>query len=319
VKLIELSDLYLLCVAGLAVIAGWPIPGLRWLIANSVSSAAYILSPQRRRVIETNLIRYFNTELSHIQRKQITKQVFDCFWQDFFLWHTVRSRQEILGTVEIHNLDRLHTALAQGKGIILLESSFFGNRAITKQIFHANGIEIHQIHSETHLAGLRSSSTSLVRHKFVRPFFDRCEKKYVSEIINLPTSDSLSHTRHMAGLLQQNKIICASGDGQNGQRLMTVFFMGQTRAFTTGIINLSRLSGAPLLPIFCVNGADGKTHLFIESALSLKIGSNREQQIENGLNQYARLLEGYIRQYPGHFRNWEFEQRVNKMAHSSTD
>ncbi len=70
------------------------------------------------------------------------------------------------------------------------------------------------------------------------------------------------------------------------------------------MVSLARLSGAPLLPIFCVQEGDSAGILIIEGPVHIEKDAGREQGLEKSLREYAGLLEGYIRRYPELYRNW---------------
>ena len=55
--------------------------------------------------------------------------------------------------------------------------------------------------------------------------------------------------------------------------------------------------------MFCAEAEDGVLELNIHPALDTR-NTSAERGQAAGMAQYARLLEGYIRCYPGQYRNW---------------
>jgi lauroyl/myristoyl acyltransferase len=70
------------------------------------------------------------------------------------------------------------------------------------------------------------------------------------------------------------------------------------------MVSLARLSGAPLLPMFCVQGDQGAGLLAIKRPICIDHSTGREQALESAVRQYAALLEDYIQRYPHLYRNW---------------
>jgi len=302
-RLLSLSDTYLLAVLALVSLVGWSgSPQLREAAALGAAGAAFRLSRGKRRRGEANVARAFSAELSAAKRRAILRDSFIAFWRETFAWGFAGPAG--LERAESNGLDRVEAAQHRGKGVILVESSFFGYRTIAKQILRRHGIAAHQVHVERHLGGFQGGPDTLAVRRVIRPYFERRERPFLAGIIRLPASASLAYTRQLFHLLRLNEVVCISGDGQTGQQHVLLPFLGRTRRFTTGVISLARLSGAPLLPMFCVRNGDGEACLTIEPALHLMKGLSRERGLAEGMAQYARLLEQYIRRYPGQYRAW---------------
>jgi lauroyl/myristoyl acyltransferase len=75
------------------------------------------------------------------------------------------------------------------------------------------------------------------------------------------------------------------------------------------MVSLAKISGASILPIFCIQEKNGKENLIIEPPVLIETGVGREQVLEKGVLQYVRLLESYIQKYPDQYRNWSFGGR----------
>jgi len=197
----------------------------------------------------------------------------------------------------------LRSALTKGRGVILLESNAFGYRVIAKQLLSRRGFRLHQVHAENHLNGLRNEGlgANWMRRAVLKRTFERWEKKFMSEIIDLPGGESMLFTRTLQRRLAANSIICSAGDGGLGQKLVTVPFLGRDRPFATGMFSLSKISGSPILPLFC----------FQEEGDEIKLVLGPEHDVvkdgvDGALVSFVRLLEDYIRRYPGQYRNWQF-------------
>ncbi len=258
--------------------------------------------------MEENLRRVFGNDLSTGQRRRIVRESFCEFWEDIFAMHLGKSEREALAQIQIQGKEYLMDALSSGRGAILLESSHFGRRNLAKQVLHHLGIPVHQVHHERHIGGLQVGAPTFVQHRFVKPFLEKHEMAFVAEIIYLTDSDSLIYAKQLMSLVQRNKVICISGDGRRGQKSVSLRFLGDVNQHPTGMMNLAKISRAPLLPIFCMDMPPGKPMLIIDRPIEIEKNLDREASLRQALAQYLRLLESYIMKYPGMYRYWQFER-----------
>jgi lauroyl/myristoyl acyltransferase len=287
-------------------VSWFPETGIKQLVKNIITSVAYRLPRRKRRIIEKNISMIFGENLDKRRKREIAKGNFYEFWNEVFsLSASSVERQSLKGT-EICGLNYLHTALKKGNGVILWESNSFGVRSLAKRILYENGFSLYQVHARPHIGGFANdmSSETWVRYHIIRPFFEKLEKEFTEEIIYLPNSSSLAFTRQLMGILEQNKILCITGDGRLGQKLVPLQFLGHTKLFSTGMVSLARLSGASILPIFCIENREGIACLIIEPPIKTEGKEGREQELKNSVAEYAGLLESYIRKYPEKYRSW---------------
>jgi lauroyl/myristoyl acyltransferase len=311
-KCLQIWDFYSLFVITLIrIVSGFSSPLPKNLIVKTIALAAYHFSKKKRQNIERNLSEAFDGKLSKHQRREITQGAFYEFWRETgSLWPT-RQERAALKNVNIQGLEHLQRALKNGRGTILWESNAFGRRALSKQILHENGFLIHQVYGDAHLKGFLNVGrrNSWVRENIIKTEMERCEKPFLAEIIYLPRSDSLVFTRILLDRLKQNSILCIPADGRSGKKLLSVRFLGHTELFPTGMVSLARISGASILPMFCVQEERGKTSLIIEPPILIETEVGREQALEKGVVQYVSLLESYIRKYPKQYKNWTFQAK----------
>jgi lauroyl/myristoyl acyltransferase len=149
-----------------------------------------------------------------------------------------------------------------------------------------------------------NSRATWVRRKWVKPFFERRERRFTAGTIQLPHDDSLRFTRRLVDCLTRKEILCAAGDGAIGHKKIVLCFLGQPTAFATGLVSLARLTGAPILPMFCLRSEDGKAILQIEAPLYASKDTDTIVPTRELLAKYAALLEARVRQAPEQYRNW---------------
>jgi KDO2-lipid IV(A) lauroyltransferase len=108
--------------------------------------------------------------------------------------------------------------------------------------------------------------------------------------------------------LKQNGIICISADARRGHKFIAVPFLGHTNFFPTAMVSLAKLTGAAILPLFCIQESGDTVRLIIESPIPIETDSDRERCLEQTIIRYASLLESYIKKYPEQYRNWNFSE-----------
>ena len=82
------------------------------------------------------------------------------------------------------------------------------------------------------------------------------------------------------------------------------------------MVSLARLSGATILPFFCVHKEGDRTALIIESPIRIEAEGDRERGLEKAIGQYASLLECYVKKYPQQYRNWHGLVRSESGPHA---
>lgn len=295
-RLASAKDLYHLSVVVVLVIAGWlPSAGARERVARGIGRAAYLLSRRKRRRVEESVERVLGDAPD---RRRVVQASFEDFWREMLAWTAPAS----CDGASIDGRAHLEGALADGRGAILWESSGFGRRLRAKQILHGAGFAVHQIHGGNHVGGFFSEGPPTRVRGALERFFDHLERRFVADVIVLPRPDaeSLAFTRALHQRLIRNQILCVTGDGRTGQRLVPLRFLGRTRRFSSGMVSLARLSGAPLLPIFCTQ----PDRLVIEAPIAIDPDAERDRALQLVLEGYAALLETYIRRRPELYRGW---------------
>lgn len=307
-KLISIQDLYFLSVIILIkALSLSPSAKLKESVTNGIAYFAYHVSRKKRRLSEKNISETLPGEITESRKQEIVKGNFYEFWKDTLSLSPSDNEKAALKRVELRGIGHLRKALEKGKGVILWENNSFGRRNLAKQVLHEKGFSVHQVHTERHIAGFQHEGHSFtwVKRHIAQPFFEKRERQFISDIIYLPP-DSLVFTRRLLERLKQNAVVCARIDISYGQKLIPQKLFGHTKFFPTGMISLAKISGAPLLPIFCIQERDGKTALIIESPIRIGTEINRDQSIENGIAEYIRLLESYVRRYPEKYHGWHF-------------
>jgi len=72
------------------------------------------------------------------------------------------------------------------------------------------------------------------------------------------------------------------------------------RQLPTGPITLARAANAPLVPVFVLRRGPRQLDVIVEAPLEVP----ETRDFHTPMEQYARLLEGYVRLAPTAYRSW---------------
>jgi lauroyl/myristoyl acyltransferase len=297
----DATDLYLLAVLSLfRAVEASGSPQLRERTARQVGDLAYRVSYDKREQTRRNLQTYLGARVTRAQLNQLVRATFISSWTNaFWICRMAAGPEERAASVS--GLEHLQSAVERGRGAILLENSFFGQRSAAKRVLAVHGWRGHQTHAQSHLGSFHAAGETDLRTRLIRPAFERREREFVESIIYLPDDSSLAFTRHLARLLGENGLIYISGDGSYGRKHIVYPFHGHLRRFATGVFNLAILTGAVLLPIFCHYDAQGGLECCVEHPLEL---ANHARAAEGAAAQFATQLAKYVSAHPEQYQNW---------------
>ena len=306
VPFITAIDLYLLIVIGVIKI-GASLSSVRltlWLV-DAAAFIAYHLSRVKRRLMEQNLARTFGESLSPNELTPIVKSSFHQFWLEAFSMRSRSLRKVEAIRLTSRGMEHLRHALDNGNGAILWHSGCFGRNVLAKQILHDNGFPVHQVYGENYAGGFYTPCpASWVRRRLINQFFGNSEKPYVAEILNLPLWEPLPVMRTLLERLKKNRIICVAGDGTLGWNWLLKSFLWLERGFSTGMVSLARITGAPILPLFCIQESNDRIVMIIEPPIEMDFTGDRDKMSQTCIEQYVNLLDSYVRKHPGQYYGW---------------
>jgi lauroyl/myristoyl acyltransferase len=304
---IKLKDFYFLSVVVLIKFAQLiSSDKLKAGIVSTLGLLAYCFSTQKRRCAWHGIERAFGSDLELEEKRGILLGSFRSFWEDAFLILPSKGEKALVERAKVVGEELLSKALEKGNGVILLESNSFGGRLLAKQVLFWRGRAVYQVHSSNHLHGLRNDGVlmSRLRSSVLRPILESWEKRFVTEIIHVSETGSLGFTRVLLQRLKQNCIVCCAGDGNQGYKRVTLPFLNQTRSFATGMFSLAKVSGSPVLPLFCYRTEQGDAKVVLGPTIDP--GEKREKRLQEDLSVFAESLENHIRKAPDQYRNWHF-------------
>jgi lauroyl/myristoyl acyltransferase len=211
-----------------------------------------------------------------------------------------RSRAGWNPLLQLEGAEHLDSALAAGRGAVLWVAHFCFHALATKKALCDAGYRVWHLSRPEH--GFSRSTVGIALFNGIRTAAEG--RQLAGRIVferDRPGAAAAAATR----VLAQNGVLSITAGDWEGQRIASIDVCGGKLQLAVGAPRLARLSGAALLPVFTVRGADQQTiRVVIEPALAVPSGGEAEAALQGAAQAFGRILEGYIRRYPAEWRDW---------------
>ncbi len=194
--------------------------------------------------------------------------------------------------------ERLLDARDAGRGAILL-TAHVGN-------FELGGLFLRELGLSCAAAYVPDPSPVIEKH--------REDARRALGVTGIPVTSSPFAFVPLLRALREGRFVAMQGDRDVSGTGRAFPFFGRSASFPVGPFRLAALSGAPLLPVFVLQEADGRyrTHVDDPIRLTLAAGSRSEPEegeLEAALARWVELLARVIRENPTQWylftRFWE--------------
>ncbi|MBI3321000.1 MAG: LPS export ABC transporter periplasmic protein LptC [Candidatus Omnitrophica bacterium] len=260
-------------------------------LGRALGLVAYGLLGDQRRLTQHHLALAFGEELTGAQRRRIARQVFVNLGQNAMEWLVLPRLlpATLRGLVTAQGLEHIQSALAQGRGAILV-AAHFGNWEIIPLYLRSLGFE-----------------GGVLARRLRYP-------EYESFLVTMRSARGIStfargSLKDVAKALRANRIVGMLPD-QDIDSLEGIFvsFLGRPAHTPVGPAALSLVTGAPIVPCFLIRDGD-RFRLSIEPALAAPRTADRAEAIRRLTEAWSAIMESYIRRYPDHWvwmhRRWK--------------
>lgn len=253
---------------------------LGYKIATVISDLHYFFAAEDRRIMRDNLKAVF-PELSERKIRRIRINTFRNFARylvDFFRAKKV-TLDFIKDKVIVKDRHFLDLALENKKGVIIL-SAHLGNWELGGMVVSLLGYDFWAV---------------AMPHKDqrVNTFFNFQRERNGVKVIPLGHA-----VRKCLRVLRENKLLALVGDRDFSQKGRIVDFFGKPTVFPEGPAELSRKTGALILPVFMLRNQDQTFTLKFEKPLEHICTEDKDSDLLRIINQYKLIFEDYIRRYP---------------------
>jgi len=267
------------------LVAGLLPVSLCRMIGKLVVAIVYAFSKKDRQGLAHNLALAFDRLPTDPFIRQTVRRIFYNYGQymaDFFIMPQLPPAKVQRYFNTVYGEEYIHSALAQGRGVILL-SAHIGNWEFGSIMMRLADYSL----AVVALPHNTSATNALV---------NKLRKDAGIKIIELTGSPfaGIDILRH----LRQNGVVAMVGDKDFFGSGQPTRFFGQSVNFPVGPIALALQSGAALIPAFVLRGQDGRYFGLTEKAIPLQSEGRREEVIASNLAKITRVFEKYIRRYP---------------------
>jgi lauroyl/myristoyl acyltransferase len=261
-----------------------------YLLCRVIGVVYYVMNFRVRRNIVENLA-HVMPHATWFKREFLSARACITVVTNYYDLLRLRSvdREQILDLVDLEGLEQVETALARGKGLIIL-SAHVGNFSVVARLPAALGYRSAIIAEEVRPAALFN-------------YMARLRAAMGIEVIP-PGREAV---RRIFRLLRANGILLVAGDRDVAGQGMPVEFFGDETTLPFGPVLLAMRSGAPIVPAYTLRLGHRRSVVVLQEPLDLIRTGDWDADLRVNVQRMAAALERMILQDPG---QWAVLQRV---------
>ncbi|MDO9565354.1 MAG: lysophospholipid acyltransferase family protein [Candidatus Desulfaltia sp.] len=268
-------------VAGLLKLLGLIPRKTAFKLGNFIGRILFLFDKKHRKIAIDNLTRSFGHEKSSYEIKILVRRVFKNLGQIIFEigWSLRLERKDFQKHFNIQGLSNYSNAYKKGKGVLLL-TAHMGNWELLSIIIAMAGYPVSVLYRPLDFF-LLDRLFGMIRGRFGAELIPSAQS--MRKILQ-----SLKHGKVVGMLIDQNV------DWHEG---VFVDFFGHRACTNKGMALLARRTESPVVPVFLVREKSGFRAEFGSEIPLIKTEDIRKD-IEENTQQYNRIVEDFIRQYP---------------------
>lgn len=252
--------------------------------------ALHFLVAKRRGLALARLERVFGDRMSAAERRRTARRHFE-FRQLHMLAIALQTneRRGLFDDYEIDGLHHLDAALAGGRGAILA-TAHCGYTRTVKPALRARGYPVHLVGRRDTKRPRASRFEQWARARLRLSRFARPDDSDLDTGLNL---------RPLLDVLARNEILLLLVDGRQSVALQPARILGKSMHLAPGAVSIARSTGAPVLPVFAVDGRRGlRIRLEIGAPLPIRRTDRADEDVRANLDGLAAVLERYLVAHP---------------------
>jgi lauroyl/myristoyl acyltransferase len=205
------------------------------------------------------------------------------------------SSDKMLCCTAMDGFQNLESALARGKGVILLTGHFCANRNALRYLA-AKGYRALSVHNRVP----PNHAEGRFGRLFLKPRAVALQKSANSDQVYVEDPGcSLSILRR----LRAGGLVCIQIDGREGPTVPEQLFLGLPWRIRSGIFELIRVSDCAVVPMLSLGHSSGFQIRF-DPMLAIHPASSREAFVAANLPQFLTVVENQIVENPQEWRLW---------------
>ena len=195
----------------------------------------------------------------------------------------------------VEGLPHLESAIARGKGVILLVAHFCANR-IALRYLSTQGYAALTVHNRqpTNVAEGR------LGREFLQPRRIGLQRLAFPEHVFVQDPDC---TLRIIRRLRAGGLAMLQMDGRAGTNPIEHSFLGRRRHLASGVFEIVRLSDCAVVPTLCLGRSDG-LRIHFDPMLEIVRASSREAFVSANLSQFVTVVEKQVIANPEEWRLW---------------
>ncbi|MGP0076058.1 MAG: lysophospholipid acyltransferase family protein [Bryobacteraceae bacterium] len=205
------------------------------------------------------------------------------------------SSKNALRCEEVDGIQHLESAIARGKGVILLVGHFPANR-VAGRYLAGQGYAVLSLRNRS----ATNVAEGWLGRRFLQPRWMELQKITFPDHVYVQDPEcSLTILKRMrAGGLAVLQL-----DGLAGTNPVEHLFLGRPRSIPTGIFQIVRLSDCAVVPMLCLGRSDGFRIRF-DPMLDVVPASSRDAFLSSNLSQFVTAIERQVVENPEEWKLW---------------
>ncbi len=196
-------------------------------------------------------------------------------------------RRDIAGRVKFEGLENLTSALARGRGVILLVAHI-GNWELLGAVWGLMGHRVYSFFLDARIDSIGKILNDLRESRGIK-LIPRAELKKSVQC------------------LKENAMLGVIADQDGGENGVYTTFFGETVSAPRGPAALARNTGATVLPNFLIRNDDDTYTMIMQKPIILAKTKSKETDIRNYTERFLQIYERLIKQYPKQWL-WMYER-----------
>lgn len=282
------------------------LPG-KWILFSIIegigTKIGWRLATKYQTKMMDNLTFSFQDSLTEEEKQRIAKESFRTmirgFMETIYCIYTYRKRFDPV--IELEGSKNLEEALTPGKGVI----------AVTA---HLSTFTL--IGGKLTLSGFQNTwIMGAQAHPRIAQVWRWMTERVGSDAIIIDSP--IRFHKAILRVLRKGEIVTFVCDENQKQGGVVVEFLERAMALPVGPAVYHLKTGAPIIPIFILGQGGGGHKIIIDSPLKITLSGDEERDIFTITNQIARVMESYIRRYPGQW-SWISKRRIRTRTRRKT-
>lgn len=204
--------------------------------------------------------------------------------------------------VEWDGLDRVHAALAEGRGVIAWSMRLSSATAI-KMAFHQAGLPLVHLSRVSHGA----PSETRVGLRYSAPLFCRAENPYLRERVQIPLEGAPRYLQVLKKRLAENACVSIFGE-HRGRQNVEVSVLGRKLAWAMGAPSLAWSTRAVLLTVHPHRIGPAAYRICVDEPIAVDYDAPRKDAATAAVQEFARRLERLVAAHPADWQGWFYPE-----------